>query len=948
MHVRFDPDANETREFIKGESDMSGTENLDSSTNSQATQTLSPPDTPELEGQKVFSSPKKTPTIRVLDAYGNEQPEEGPSSPKEKSMFRIVDALGETVKEGASSDENSQSFVVPSETRDELLSRVRRSLDELASDMHETERATALSSSELTRVKELDSVSLRAREKRRRLSKECNKQDRTVPLGSNGGTNWHFTSARFFLLVLLQIVLAVIMYRLSDSRVEELFKTAYYDPFQPHLYQHVFKTRLLLSTSPDSAEERRDSRDSGSDTDGTNETALDEDFDWDRDDESQVVKTEIKAKRGRAIWLAFMKLSRPFRVFLIAFLGVAILVTPLIIVNVRFRASPVKIHVHVWSLWFTINWATSCGTYIFVDFLPHLVIALTSMFGGSVERFKMQLELVMAVKGWLKLTLDAFVWAWVALSVIRAVYHPPGSYWMVINEVMQALFAAGMVILAEKLFLHFVAITFHQQALADRLEENRLALRALDHLSRSPYVRKGDSGKKSAFASSADLLNGSGHGHKRSPSSPAPNSGGSHQKKGSKSAPSIFSQERRRGRNVANVIVDQLGDAIGQVALKNSKFNKEVDLSGISSARRLARKLFASLSDVYPPRSHLVVEDFYPYFRSTAEAHQAFELFDKDRNGDISKREMRESVQRIYRERKALVASLKDASSIVAKLDAVCLIVAVLIIIFICLLIFKKNNSLSSLVPLATVVLGFSFVFGNSAQTLFESLIFIFSTHVFDVGDLVMIDDQILFVKEFGLFATTFTRVDGQEVIAPNSLLSTSKLVHNLRRSKSMWETTNLMISYNTPMELVEQLRQKLDEYITANSREWSNFALNIDKMEFQNALHLIVAIEHRPNWQDWGGRWTRRNAFMRYLKITLEELDIRYTMPVQPVLLPSSTNRPPIPDVTVSSRSSSGSATAASNNDLGNAGYFQAESYGRASGTPVFRPGVPSFGQAA
>lgn len=43
-----------------------------------------------------------------------------------------------------------------------------------------------------------------------------------------------------------------------------------------------------------------------------------------------------------------------------------------------------------------------------------------------------------------------------------------------------------------------------------------------------------------------------------------------------------------------------------------------------------------------------------------------------------------------------------------------------------------------------------------------------------------------------------------------------------------------------------------------------------------------------RPNWQDWGGRWGRRTAFMRNLKTILEELDIRYTMPVQPVLLPS------------------------------------------------------------
>lgn len=45
---------------------------------------------------------------------------------------------------------------------------------------------------------------------------------------------------------------------------------------------------------------------------------------------------------------------------------------------------------------------------------------------------------------------------------------------------------------------------------------------------------------------------------------------------------------------------------------------------------------------------------------------------------------------------------------------------------------------------------------------------------------------QVLFVKEFGLFSTIFSRVDGQEVIAPNSLLASAKLVHNLRRSKSM------------------------------------------------------------------------------------------------------------------------------------------------------------------
>jgi Ca2+-binding EF-hand superfamily protein len=55
--------------------------------------------------------------------------------------------------------------------------------------------------------------------------------------------------------------------------------------------------------------------------------------------------------------------------------------------------------------------------------------------------------------------------------------------------------------------------------------------------------------------------------------------------------------------------------------------------------------------------------DFYPFFKTEDDARTAFSLFDKDGNGDISKKEMREAVQRIYRERKALTASLKDMSS---------------------------------------------------------------------------------------------------------------------------------------------------------------------------------------------------------------------------------------------------------------------------------------------
>ena len=102
---------------------------------------------------------------------------------------------------------------------------------------------------------------------------------------------------------------------------------------------------------------------------------------------------------------------------------------------------------------------------------------------------------------------------------------------------------------------------------------------------------------------------------------------------------------------------------------------------------------------------------------------------------------MREAVQRIYRERRALTASLKvrkteraelfvvddlerkkDVDSAVAKLDAVLVCVALIFILFACLLILNQNDTLASLVPFATIILGFSFIFGHSAQVLFESV----------------------------------------------------------------------------------------------------------------------------------------------------------------------------------------------------------------------------------
>ena len=66
--------------------------------------------------------------------------------------------------------------------------------------------------------------------------------------------------------------------------------------------------------------------------------------------------------------------------------------------------------------------------------------------------------------------------------------------------------------------------------------------------------------------------------------------------------------QKKKKRPMAAVIVDNL--------VKNQDRKGDT----LYSASKLARKLFAQLSNVYPPRQYLVVEDFNPYFKSEADA----------------------------------------------------------------------------------------------------------------------------------------------------------------------------------------------------------------------------------------------------------------------------------------------------------------------------------------
>lgn len=191
----------------------------------------------------------------------------------------------------------------------------------------------------------------------------------------------------------------------------------------------------------------------------------------------------------------------------------------------------------------------------------------------------------------------------------------------------------------------------------------------------------------------------------------------------------LFNQFQKRIQNI--VLTDQ-----PQVHSRIEK--NKVDINSTEYAKKVAKKLFYSLAfpnnTVIPPLSHeeeakvsLEVKHFAPYFDSLEEAEKAFSIFDRDGNGNLTRREFRDTVLQIYKERKALAQSMRDTSQALGKVDGMLLLVSIIATVFISLAIFNVDVW-HSLVPLGSCLLALTFVFGNTAKNTFESLLFLFVT----------------------------------------------------------------------------------------------------------------------------------------------------------------------------------------------------------------------------
>lgn len=429
------------------------------------------------------------------------------------------------------------------------------------------------------------------------------------------------------------------------------------------------------------------------------------------------------------------------------------------------------------------------------------------------------------------------------------------------NKIIISILVGTILNLIEKIIIQLIAMSFHMRTYADRIEINKFQIGSLVKL--YAYSKETISMDDKDFEEKQD---GNGSGSR---------------------TPMMYADKAQRAAREA---LNKVGDVAGAVAgdftgrkMASSNHPHQVVLALLKNTQGsqvLARRLYRTF--VRDGFDTVFSGDLKAAFENGDEAEAAFTMFDKDLNGDISMEELEAVCVEIGRERKSITASLKDLDSVVSKLDDVFFFIVVVITILVFLSLISTSAA-GVLTSAGSTLLALSWLFSATAQELLQSVVFVFVKHPFDVGDRVTIygstgetlmgDDY--YVKEIALLYTEFKKMQGHVVQAPNSYLNTLFIL-NQRRSGGLAEAVPIVIKFGTTLNQIDELRQRLLEFVRSEKREYmGNILTELREVTENYSIQLNVVFFYKSNWQNELLRLQRRNKFICTLMIALQDIGI-------------------------------------------------------------------------
>ncbi|RDA88243.1 hypothetical protein CP532_0285 [Ophiocordyceps camponoti-leonardi (nom. inval.)] len=524
------------------------------------------------------------------------------------------------------------------------------------------------------------------------------------------------------------------------------------------------------------------------------------------------------------------------------------------------------------GIWLEITWCSLWLSRLVTNFLPPLLYGCAWIAGSpntkQWKEFGRRLEVPAAVFLWFLSILISFK---NTLDGHHAAPPPgsgnddPGIKWVdVVNKVIIALFILATLNFLEKIVIQWIATSFHRRTYSTRIENNKADVRQLAQLYEHAKIKLNQSHER--------LQKGGPGVH------------------GSATTLQTLHENARQ-------VLGKVGQVAGKVGndLIGRKVNIDATLKIVTQLLRstptsytLARFIYRSL--VRSDRETIFADDLKAVFKTKEEVDAAFNVFDKDLNGDISLGEFEAVCNEIHLETKAIAASLKDLDSVIHKLDRVFLFIIVIIaaIVFVVIL---SGSAAAGMASIGSTVLGLAWMLQATAQEFLQSIIFVFIKHPFDVGDRVTVYGSTganmkgdeYYVTEVSLLYTEFKKMQGHIVQAPNSILNTLFIL-NHRRSNGTSDPVLLEMRFGTPAEQIDELKARMMDFCLRHKRDYYPTVITeMLRLDEVKSCSMNMVIKHKGNFQSESLRQSRHNKLVTEIMLQMTLIGIQGPAHVEP-----------------------------------------------------------------
>ncbi|KAI4291377.1 hypothetical protein PAPHI01_0651 [Pancytospora philotis] len=228
-----------------------------------------------------------------------------------------------------------------------------------------------------------------------------------------------------------------------------------------------------------------------------------------------------------------------------------------------------------------------------------------------------------------------------------------------------------------------------------------------------------------------------------------------------------------------------------------------------------------------------------------------------------------------FNEMDKLGDGLMENNVVIGKLNSVITVISSIVALLVFLTCLGKGEGVKHYgILFASAFIGAGYVFTPIIVDTFNSLIFILIIRPYDVGDVVIIDNQVLRVVDIGITTTTFIR-DSLNYVMPNpALLQMS--IYNLRLSDCKEEVMRFVFSREKFHARRAELEQRL-EALTRASPTVHKQPCHLEQLKLidRSSLEVGVRIYFRMNYQEIEHIQTRKDQFVLEIEKIVSDLEL-------------------------------------------------------------------------